>query len=94
MSGNNIVMEELEMAWGKELAEECYAEAKAIRAAAWEKAMEGMHNRVVTIDFEPSPELVLAVAIRKLLMGSWAYFKVIPKLDFIKITAQSEHIEE
>lgn len=60
-----IVYEELELSWGKDLVEEIRVDAIAIRKAAWEAAKERTPG-LQEICFEPSPELMLAVAIRKL----------------------------
>jgi hypothetical protein len=60
-----IVIEELEMVWGKDLVDECFEQARTIRRVAWERA-KARSPDVSTIDLEPSPELVFAVALRKL----------------------------
>jgi hypothetical protein len=63
------VIDEFELAWGEELFKEIQHEARQIRVRSWENAKLDNPN-IKEIDFEPSVELVLAVAIRKLLRVS------------------------
>lgn len=69
MIGLPIYVEELEALWGTQFVADCVSEATTIRKCVWEE-QKAMRPGTGMIDFEPSPELVLAVAVRKLLRTS------------------------
>jgi hypothetical protein len=64
-----VFAEELIAAWGYRFFDDCRVEAETIRRVSWEMQKAEKPN-TVEIDLEPPVELVLAVAIRKLLKVS------------------------